>query len=154
MLNTLNKALRFTMSLRRGLLRRGEVKSYVRGYLDRALAGYGYTRGPRGLLGLGVALPMAGAFGVGVAVGTGVGVLIAPASGAETRAKLRARGARLQKAARDAFVASRERLEHQVHWPGTHDGPAVADRDHAAQECGKPDDQARRVLVEDPELRS
>lgn len=66
-------------------LRQQDARTYVQGYLDDALASRGYVRRPSGVL---AALPMLGAFGAGVAVGTGIGVLVAPASGAETRAKL------------------------------------------------------------------
>jgi hypothetical protein len=68
-------------------LRQQDLRTYVQGYLDEALASHGYVRRPTGLAS---SLPMIGAFGAGVAVGTGVGMLIAPASGAETRAKVRA----------------------------------------------------------------
>lgn len=71
------------------MLGRGELKSYMRGYLDQALQSRGYVRD--GASGSAVALPMLGAFSAGVAFGTGLGVLIAPASGRETRQTLRRR---------------------------------------------------------------
>jgi hypothetical protein len=90
----MGKTIRFVRSVRQH-----DVRSYVQGYLDEALASRGYVRRPSGLA---QALPMLGAFGAGVAVGTGIGVLIAPASGAETRAKMSARLERAMKKAREA----------------------------------------------------
>lgn len=88
-------------------LRQQDVRTYVQGYLDDALASRGYVRRPSGVL---ASLPMLGAFGAGVAVGTGIGVVVAPASGAETRAKLRDKLDELVEAARrsTARTAPRE----------------------------------------------
>jgi len=103
MIRTVAKTIRVVRRLRHS-----DVRSYVQGYLDEALASHGYVRRPSGVA---QALPMVGAFGAGVAVGTGIGVLIAPASGAETRAKV---GARLDELAKRAKQASRTRtpVEH------------------------------------------
>ncbi len=86
-------------------LGRGEMTSYVRGYLDQALEGYGYVRNPAPSPGM--ALPLIGAFGMGVAVGTGLGVLIAPASGDETRATLRRRVEELMRTVQEAAEAQK-----------------------------------------------
>lgn len=63
-------------------LRKDDLRSYARGYLDEALESYGYSKRATGLAG---ALPLVGAFSAGVAIGTGLGVLVAPRSGKETR---------------------------------------------------------------------
>jgi hypothetical protein len=107
------------------MLGRGDVKSYARGYLDQALQGYGYVRGP--VPSVGMALPMVGAFGAGVAVGTGIGVLIAPKSGAETRAMLRQR---IEELLRDVSDATSEKSET----------------------AAPPDDGQSRIITDDPEI--
>lgn len=105
MFRAIGKSIRFVRHLREH-----DVRSYVQGYLDEALASRGYVRRPSGLA---QAVPMLGAFGAGVAVGTGIGVLIAPASGAETRAKM---SARLEQALKKARQAARTRAngEHRI----------------------------------------
>lgn len=94
MIRTVAKTIRIVRRLRHA-----DARSYVQGYLDEALASRGYVRRPSGIA---QSLPILGAFGAGVAVGTGVGVLIAPASGAETRAKLLERLDELSKKAKEA----------------------------------------------------
>lgn len=105
MFRAMGKTIRFVSHLRQH-----DVRSYVQGYLDEALASRGYVRRPSGLA---QAIPMLSAFGAGVAVGTGIGVLIAPASGAETRAKM---SAKLEQAMRKARQAARTRAngEHRI----------------------------------------
>lgn len=104
MIRTMVKTIRVVRRLRHS-----DVRSYVQGYLDEALATHGYVRRPSGVA---QALPMLGAFGAGVAVGTGIGVMIAPRSGAETRAKMIAR---LDELASKAKQATRTRAEGEHH---------------------------------------